>query len=242
MDLMLLMQSSKKPTINLVVLAVIDVERSLQETIEEAILSPDSASAEFKGELAREVKQCVQGRMRPFTRMELLGASLDPEVKNIRQIHDEIPDESAANFLYEAIHEYVPESTSDEEVATQPPFKQKRTELIARYSSSMTAEENVLNEVHRYMAHRVELRESTRKSDDDRVSTWWRENSTLFPRVAKLARVILSIPATSAEPERRFSAAGNVLRERRCSMSPLTMTKTLFIHDNKHFLTPEKDI
>ena len=72
--------------------------------------------------------------------------------------------------------------------------------------------------------------------DNDNVLNWWRENSMAFPSISKSARIVLSIPATSAEPERRFSAAGNVLRVKRCSVAPLTMTKTLFIHDNKDVL------
>jgi len=47
------------------------------------------------------------------------------------------------------------------------------------------------------------------KNDDpSKILSWWRENSILFPRLAQLARGVLSIPATSASSERTFSRAG----------------------------------
>lgn len=234
---MLLMQSSQKPTINMLVLAVIDVEKTLQQTIEDAEWSSDSQFADFEKDLARELKECIQGRMRPFTILELLGAILDPEMKNIRQVLDEIPDRDAAKLLRESIRLYVPEAISDETtILVQSQTKKRRASLLEKYSSAALPEESLHNEIERYLTLRLSLSEGSEESEGDRVLTWWRNNQASFPTVAKLAQVILSVPATSAEPERRFSIAGNILRERRCSMDPLTMSKTLFIHDNKHLL------
>lgn len=236
---MLLLQSSKKPTINVVVLAVIEIETSLRDTLLDIRLASDGGDAEnFEAELLQELLNCIENKMRPFSKMELLGALLDPQMKNISKIKAEFPSGDAAKFLVDAIRDYVPEISDNADLVTgvEMPSEDKRSSLIAKYSSPGTPTENVENEVSRYLGLQVKFADIPGKGDSDYVSKWWRENATCFPSVSSLARIILAIPATSAEPERRFSSAGNALRERRCSMDPLTMTKTLFIHDNKSVL------
>ena len=58
---------------------------------------------------------------------------------------------------------------------------------------------------------------------------FWRFNQSLFPTLAKLARKIHCIPATSAAVERQFSGAGVVLNERRTCLDPDNLDNILFI-------------
>ena len=47
----------------------------------------------------------------------------------------------------------------------------------------------------------------------------WRRGVKIFPWLSLLARRVLAIPATSAAPERAFSASGNTMTKKRCSLS-----------------------
>lgn len=67
-----------------------------------------------------------------------------------------------------------------------------------------------------------------RKAD---VLEWWLEHRVDFPNLAILARKYLAIPATEASSERLFSAAGNVLTDRRSKMSSDSLEQLVFLHE-----------
>ena len=58
---------------------------------------------------------------------------------------------------------------------------------------------------------------------------WWRDNCVNFPMVAALARKVLAIPATSAQSERLFSKAGQVVTNRRSSLGSENVELLLFL-------------
>ena len=67
-------------------------------------------------------------------------------------------------------------------------------------------------------------------SDD--LLEWWKQQSGTFPRLSRLARSILAVPATSTPSERVFSIAGLTLLAKRSSLAPHTVSKIIFVHDN----------
>lgn len=58
---------------------------------------------------------------------------------------------------------------------------------------------------------------------------FWQFHEEKLPHLAKLARQLYSIPATSAGVERQFSAAGVLVNERRCSLNPETVEDILLV-------------
>eukprot|EP00523_Entomoneis_sp_CCMP467_P012679 CAMPEP_0168790654 /NCGR_PEP_ID=MMETSP0725-20121227/13527_1 /TAXON_ID=265536 /ORGANISM="Amphiprora sp., Strain CCMP467" /LENGTH=460 /DNA_ID=CAMNT_0008841097 /DNA_START=39 /DNA_END=1421 /DNA_ORIENTATION=- len=58
---------------------------------------------------------------------------------------------------------------------------------------------------------------------------WWKERATHFPTLAKLAKMYLAIPATSAASERVFSLASRVMRELRGRLNPKLLSKLIFL-------------
>ncbi|KAL1282850.1 hypothetical protein QQF64_001653 [Cirrhinus molitorella] len=53
------------------------------------------------------------------------------------------------------------------------------------------------------------------------VLGWWKINKSSYPKLAKLARSVLCIPASSSSSERVFSAARRTISERRTALKPL---------------------
>jgi hypothetical protein len=63
---------------------------------------------------------------------------------------------------------------------------------------------------------------------------WWSKNYTRFPLISKVACKVLSIPASAASCERLWSKAGLVLSQRRTTLLPEHVDKTLFVCFNNH--------
>jgi len=57
------------------------------------------------------------------------------------------------------------------------------------------------------------------------------QGSVRFPKLAKLAREILAIPASSASSETDFSDLGQMMTPNRCSTQPETANDSLVLRD-----------
>lgn len=67
---------------------------------------------------------------------------------------------------------------------------------------------------------------------DTEVLKWWGTNEGQYPKLSKLSRLVLAVPATSAASESAFSFGGCVITARRSSISPFNASQVLFVHDN----------
>jgi len=94
-------------------------------------------------------------------------------------------------------------------------IKQKSTSATSLPSSISDEQESDLSaQIELQLAH---FKQKKMSLDDD-LFKWWRENAINYPDLAKLARILHCIPATSISSERLFSKAGliysNTLRNR----------------------------
>ena len=62
---------------------------------------------------------------------------------------------------------------------------------------------------------------------------WWKLHAADFPHVARTAKAVLSIPASSAPVERIFSSTGKIFRPERTRLTEEKFEQLLFIKCNK---------
>ena len=70
------------------------------------------------------------------------------------------------------------------------------------------------------------------------VLAWWKENETVYPILASVARGVFCHPASSASSERAFSQAGLTLTSKRQRMKVTTLEKLCFVNQNYKLLAP----
>ena len=68
--------------------------------------------------------------------------------------------------------------------------------------------------------------------DDRDLLKWWKLNGLVYPKLARLARSVLCIPASSSSSERVFRAAGRTIEQRRTALKPATVDVILFLHNS----------
>ena len=61
---------------------------------------------------------------------------------------------------------------------------------------------------------------------------WWAANARLYPSTAHVAKQFLSVPATSAQSERQFSAAGRLISKLRSRLDPERVDTLIFLYKN----------
>ena len=65
----------------------------------------------------------------------------------------------------------------------------------------------------------------------DRVQ-WWKQYGEQWPRLQKLALILLHVPITAAPSERNWSSAEHISGDRRSNMAADTMEATLLVSSN----------
>jgi len=146
-----------------------------------------------------------------------VGMFLNPKFRRLRML----PEEEREN-VYGYVSNAISNSIGQE--APQVPNKKKKLDFNEWADYSENSVENELN-LYRH--------QSLSENVDENLLNWWKNHSSTFPSLARLAKQILSIPASSASSERNFSTAGSVITERRTRLSPNNVDAILFIHGCK---------
>ncbi|XP_062167085.1 uncharacterized protein LOC133873389 [Alnus glutinosa] len=97
----------------------------------------------------------------------------------------------------------------------------KRTyTLMNRYKNLMTSNSDVQykSELDRYLMEEIE-----KPNENFDILNWWKVNSTKFPVLAQIARIVLAIPITTVASESAFSTGRRVLDPFRSSLAPITV-------------------
>jgi hypothetical protein len=84
------------------------------------------------------------------------------------------------------------------------------------------------DELSKYLEQRIDI-----ESIDDNPLTFWYENRFAYPILSRLARSIYSIPATTTNVERQFSASGMMISSRRTRLNPEQVNNAMFLRSVK---------
>jgi hypothetical protein len=151
---------------------------------------------------------CFGDSQRALVRDALIDAVRDLGSSNV--VADEAGEEEAEDGLGEGTEaSFVPI------LSALLPSQKKRKR---RHESS------IADEVDRYF--------DENGAADDPLA-WWKRKEALFPRLARLARKYLALPASSAPSERIFSKMNAVVDKRRASLDSDRVERLVFIKENK---------
>jgi len=65
---------------------------------------------------------------------------------------------------------------------------------------------------------------------------WWKDNKTIFPIMAEVARKYLTPPPSSVDSERLFSTAGDIISDCRNRLLPEKAEQLIFLKINMKLL------
>ena len=65
------------------------------------------------------------------------------------------------------------------------------------------------------------------------ILNWWRKHEKVLPLLSKVAKKVLSIPASSSKSERVFSCGGNFVSKKRNKLAPKKVEDLIIIKENK---------
>ena len=71
------------------------------------------------------------------------------------------------------------------------------------------------------------------QSKDCDILLWWKQHDNVLPLLSKIAKRVLTIPASSAKSERVFSTGGNVVTAKRNRLAPKKVEALVLIKENK---------
>lgn len=226
----------RKPTISCTLVFRAEIENALK---------PNSKDHAVIAKLKKNMAEKIDLRF-PITDEILIAAILDPRLSNLPIVARELDrvGMSKFEFVKSQLLKLPPisEESPEPSVLPQPEIQSKSKKppsllstLIEKHAYSQSTTVNfgeddraLEEEIHKYFITQIG-KEDIENFD---ILQFWKNNSKSLPKLARLAKKILCIPATSVSSERAFSYAGILISAKRSSLGPSVIDKTLFLHDN----------
>ena len=118
-------------------------------------------------------------------------------------------------------------STTNNDTVLDEPVRKKQKRFGEEFETENVSDEyddESGDELNKYLEQRIDM-----ASIDDNPLTFWYKYQSIYPILSKLARSIYSIPATTANVERQFSAGGLMIHSRRTRLNPEQVNNALFL-------------
>ncbi|XP_066567854.1 E3 SUMO-protein ligase ZBED1 isoform X3 [Amia ocellicauda] len=216
-------------------------------------LAPQDEDSPAVTALKRKLIEQIDNRwqLTSLTRnnMYVLASALDPRFKHLKFISQAAREAAYTEIESQAGRLSKPQVSGQTELTPQTvPFTSVEDESLDQ--SWHSNEENVSKkrktEKEKQIAmllHDVDEEDGNERheleeylKDKSKVAAgvlkWWKNNEDRYPKLARLAKEILCIPATSTPAERIFSKAGYIINKTRCSLLPQNVDKLIFLSHN----------
>ena len=182
--------------------------------------------AHFKETVANEMKRRWKLDSLDTTSCMVLSAVMDPRFRPIKFLSDDELEDVKVD-LVRRIDSFPNASSQDGECVQ---LAKKKTAIDILFGEEpATGPLNPLDEVTMFLAEKPVSKKTS-------LLTWWKDNSSKYPRLALIARQFVGIPATSATSERTFSTAGMTASKLRSSLKPSNLDALVFLKKNMELL------
>lgn len=196
-----------------------------------------------EGEMKKSVEILLENIEKRFeiTEIMICAAILDPSIQHLAAIDDWLATENTTklqvlkNIITEL--EIDIDEGAEQVVCNRQPLVIVNSQVHQENDARITLLKKHATVVRRANGNLLESELKNFQNINEEVADvllFWKNNEFVYPTLAKLAKIILAKPATSAKSESSFSVAGALITSRRSTIHPLRAEKTLFIHDNYH--------
>ena len=177
----------------------------------------------FKHDVTSEIKRRWRLDSLDMSSCMVVASMLDPRFKLPKYL-DEHQTETVKSIIVERMDSFsTPSSPEDFEVV--PPSKKHETAFDLLLGVEEISTSSPLEELGQFLAEKVVSRKTN-------PLDWWKNNTHRYPRVAKVAREVLAIPATLAPSKKIFSTAGLTVTKLRSCLKPSSVDALVFLNKN----------
>lgn len=179
--------------------------------------------------------QIQQLEKKAITDVHRVAAVLDPRVKTKKNLYTTLFTlEECAAAIQQAYREFKyhiyapslelnqPNSNSNSNAPNAPRVSNIMQKLFE--DDDYTSESKDEIQVYWYLKNSIKLHEDPFK--------WWSDNCKQFPKLAAMAKIYLSVPASQAPSERVFSVAPLTVTHKRRKLDPHRVARLVFIRKN----------
>ncbi|XP_065197184.1 zinc finger BED domain-containing protein 4-like [Sycon ciliatum] len=220
-----LLSGQKYLTISCVMPVVMSLHTMALADAGKAAANGEAAIAQLCHKLASELANKFHLDPVDLSRMHVSAAALDPRSRSLAFLDDAGRKAVKLELLQRCIADGQEAAT-----AAEPAPKRTPQDLDLFFGAATVEEVSYSAGVERELE--VYFSETTAPPATNPLK-WWCVNEDRLPHLAKVAKAILCVPATSVPSERVFSAAGHIVSKRRAGLSEESVDALIFLQQNK---------
>ena len=220
--------------------ATIGIVQPLLQKLLYHTLADNSTDKPLAKRIKAAIKEDLKSRYQDehITSVLNIALYLDPRFKEMQPLNGYDIDHVKENIttelskLIENQHAALEESSHDSQPTQSPPTKKSK---LSSFFEDVVGKSNDFSQLSSTDIARDEIRKYDAEEAiglDQEPLQWWQTRESRLKYLSQLVKKTFCITASSVPSERLFSAAGNLISEKRASLSPENVDILLFLHEN----------